>query len=149
MSKRKGINKWFFSSVMLPLAERGDQNALSSFAITMAIAFPVVFMLVLPYVFSTHIPNWPIYMSLGLTFLYFFAPKILYYPYLVWMVIASILGFINTRIILAIAYYLLIVPTGLVMQWRKGLEYKHQIHDPSVWSKREQSPTKKNLKDPF
>jgi high-affinity Fe2+/Pb2+ permease len=145
----KQITNWYKSNIALPTASKNDKSALQSFAITMALAFPIVFMLALPWLLSNSTPMWPIYVSMLLSGLYIFAPALLYYPYIVWMFIASILGWINTRIILAIAYYLLVVPIGLFMQWRKGLEYKHQIQDDSAWTKRDKLPTKENLKDPF
>lgn len=145
----KKLSNWFRSKVMLPLETKQDTEALKSFAITMSIAFPVVFMLLLPWAFSAAIPAWPVYLSLILSALYIFAPTFLYYPYLVWMIIASILGFINTRLILAFAYYLLIVPTGVFMQWRKGLQYKPFESKQSAWIKREKLPNKDNLKEPF
>jgi hypothetical protein len=133
----KQLSNWFGNSVMLPLVPKQDTEALKSFAITMGVAFPAVFMLLLPWVFNAAMPTWPLYV------------KLLYYPYLVWMIIASILGFINTRLILAIAYYLLIVPTGLFMQWRKGLQYKQFDSGKSAWIKRETLPSRDNLKEPF
>ena len=151
-SALKKSKHWFTSSVLLPLASKQDTEALKNFAVTMAIAFPVVFMLVLPWLFSLGIPNWPLYIAMVLTGLYIFKPSLLYYPYVVWMFIASVFGFINTRIILALAYYLLIVPIGLVMQWRKGLQYKHKKQvkkNESAWVVRENAPKKENLKEPF
>lgn len=145
----KTLSNWFRNSVMLPLVLKQDIDALKSFAITMSIAFPVVFMLLLPWVFTAAIPTWPLYISIMLSGLYIFAPQILYYPYIVWMIVASILGFINTRLILALAYYLLIVPTGLFMQWRRGLQYKQLESSESAWVKREKIPNKDNLKEPF
>jgi hypothetical protein len=136
-------------NIMLPLVSKHDTDALKSFALTMSIVFPVVFMLLLPWVLSAAVPIWPVYLSIGLSALYIFAASLLYYPYLLWMIIASVLGFINTRLILALAYYLLIVPTGLFMQWRKGLQYKQLESSQSAWVKREKIPNKDNLKDPF
>jgi hypothetical protein len=104
---------------------------------------------ILPFLFSAAVPAWPVYLSLLMTASYIFAPRLLYYPYLVWMHIASVFGFINTRVILALAYYLLIVPTGLVMKWRKGLQYKQFSRQESAWVKRDQLPKKNNLKEPF
>ena len=145
----KKLSNWFRSNVMLPLETKHDTDALKSFAISMIVAFPVVFMLLLPWAFSAAIPTWPVYLSFILSGLYIFAPTFLYYPYLVWMIIASILGFINTSLILALAYYLLIVPTGVFMQWRKALEYKPFKSSQSAWVKREKLPNKDNLKEPF
>lgn len=143
------VKTWFKQSVMLPLAPANDLVALRSFALTLSFAFPIVFMGVLPWVFNTAILLWPMYLALIFGILHIFFPKHLYYPYVAWMVIASILGFINTRIVLAIAYYFLIVPTGLIMQALKGLQYQHKIKTESAWVKRNEAPSKQNLKEPF
>lgn len=44
------------------------------------------------------------------------APVLLAVPYKGWMFLGGILGWINTRIILGVLYYGLIVPMGLVMK---------------------------------
>ena len=41
-------------------------------------------------------------------------PKILFYPYKVWMKIGEILGWVNSRIILGIIFFVLFVPVGLI-----------------------------------
>jgi hypothetical protein len=143
------VVSWYKQTVMLPLVSKDNTDELKSFAITMSLAFPIIFMGILPFLFSAAVPKWPIYLSLLMTACYIFAPRLLYYPYLVWMHIASVFGFINTRVILALAYYLLIVPTGLVMKWRKGLQYKQFSRQESAWVKRDQLPKKNNLKEPF
>lgn len=147
------IRLWLKSDVLLPFAERQDTHALKNFALTMSIAFPVVFMLVLPWFFAGTLigtmPIWPALLSFGLMCLYLFKPSLLYYPYVLWMILASVLGWLNTRIILALAYYLLIVPIGLFMQWRKGLQYQHKMPTGSAWILRQKKPNKQNLKEPF
>lgn len=143
------LKQWFNDFVMLPLVDMHDEDALKRFAISMSIAFPVIFMALLPWLFNAIIPKWPAALSLVLMFFYFLAPRFLYYPYVVWMLIASVVGFINTRIILALAYYCLIVPIGLFMQRRKGLQYKHHVDGKSAWVLRDKQATKENLKEPF
>lgn len=134
---------------MLPIANRQDVDALQNFAITMAIAFPVIFMLLLPWFFNTVIPLWPAVVTLVLMLLYIVKPLWLYAPYWLWMVFASIMGWFNTKIILAIAYCLLIVPTGLIMRALKKLQYRNVNTEHSAWVKRDTKPTKDNLKEPF
>lgn len=144
-----GAKNWFNTQVLLPLCDKTDVRALRSFALTMSIAFPAVFMALLPYIFDGSIPYWPAVISVVLMSLYVLLPKALYYPYLCWMYFASVIGFLNTRLILALAYYVLIVPIGLFMQWRKGLQYKTESNQTSAWVKRSHSPQKNNLKEPF
>jgi len=134
---------------MLPLATRDDTEALKSFALGFSIAVSIIFIGLLPWLFSSKVPLWPAYIAIGLGVLYLFAPRLLYYPYVVWMTIASFLGFFNTYLVLALAYYLLIVPIGLVMQWLKGLQYTHKSSADSTWIPREKAPQKENLKEPF
>lgn len=43
-------------------------------------------------------------------------PGILKHPYRGWMMIGHVLGWVNTRIILGVLYYMIVVPMGLVMQ---------------------------------
>lgn len=144
-----GKIKSVFAPIMLPISDKDDVDALQSFAITMAIAFPVIFMGVLPWFFEHRIPLWPMVLSLLLMLLHIFWTKALYWPYCVWMVIASVLGWINTKIILAFAYAILIVPTGLIMKALKKLQYKSIESGESAWIAREKKPNKDNLKEPF
>ncbi len=41
-------------------------------------------------------------------------PRILYWPYRIWMLIGEVLGWINTRIILSVIFFLLFTPIGLI-----------------------------------
>lgn len=135
--------------IMLPLASKQDIDVLQNFATSMAVALPAIFMGLLPWLFNRHIPLWPAFLALILMLLYIFKPSWLYRPYWLWMVVASILGWLNTTIILAFAYYLLIVPTGLVMRTLNKLQYRSFEPQQSTWIKRDKPPTKANLKEPF
>ncbi len=138
--------------VMLPLASKDDLSALKSFAITMAIAFPVVFSLLLPWLFSAEMPIWPFAVSIVLGILYLVVPHLLYYPYVGWMVIASILGWLNTKLLLGIIFYLLITPIGVMMKALGKLQYKHRVHKPSNWVTRDDKQSQKQkarLEEPF
>jgi hypothetical protein len=50
-------------------------------------------------------------LTLGLTY-----PPLLYYPSKTWWAMAAVLGYVNARIILTIAFLLLLTPIGLI--WR-------------------------------
>ncbi len=129
------LKQWYQQQVMLPI--KRDPESLKSFALTMAIAFPAVFMLILPWLFSAPIPIWPLYISIILCAFQIFMPLVLFYPYLAWMHFASIVGFINTRIILALAFFLMIMPIGLFMRMRGRLQYKTVSSEQSAWQKRD------------
>ncbi len=59
-----------------------------------------------------------------------------------WMKLAGVLGYVNTRIILTIVYYLVILPIGVLMRTLKGDPLDRGVGDgrPSNWVKRETQP---------
>lgn len=137
--------------MMINLATKNDLDALKGFAITMSWAFPLFFMLIIPWLFNHNIHWWPLVVSGAMMALYLVFPVGIYYPYRVWMAIAGVLGWINTRIILGVAFYLLIFPIGLLMRTLGKLQYKtvRSSEKPSFFIDRTDELTKEKLKDPF
>lgn len=135
----------------MSLVSKQDVGELKAFARTMMWAFPAVFMGLLPWVFSHSIPLWPLAITFTLIILYFVFPTGIYYPYRVWMAIAGVLGWVNTRILLGIAFYLLIFPIGLLMRSLGKLQYKGSPDrsQSTYWISRNDKLTKQRLKDPF
>jgi hypothetical protein len=149
MNKPVDVGPKWFQAMMLPIASKSDVGALRSFALTMAIAIPLIFMLVLPWLFEKSIPNWPIAMSMALALMQIFKPSLLYPIYLVWIVFASALGWLNTHLIMFVIFYFIIVPIGLFMRLINKLQFKHKITEKSAWVKNQKIPSKENLKEPF
>lgn len=138
--------------VMLPLVSRNDTKAMRSFALTMSIVFPIVFTLLLPWLFNHGMAYWPFAVSSVLMSLYVVYPKGIYYPYFVWMIIASVLGWFNTRLILGIVFYIVITPIGLMMKTLGKLQYKNHVNSESNWVKQTHTDArkdKKRLEEPF
>jgi hypothetical protein len=135
---------------MLTLINKNDYRALRDFSVTMMWIFPLVFMLLLPWIFEHSIPWWPAALSALLGGLYLFYPKGLYVPYRIWMAIASVLGWVNTRIVLALAFYVLITPIGLLLRLFSKLQYQSRPKaSSSFWQKSDQTKSKDTLKNPF
>jgi hypothetical protein len=44
-------------------------------------------------------------------------PKILYWPNRGWMMLGHVLGWINTRIILGLIFYVVVTPIGIIRSW--------------------------------
>jgi hypothetical protein len=59
--------------------------------------------------------------------------------YSAWMKCARVLGWINTRFLLCVAFYLVITPIGLVLKLCGSdlLEMKIDIHKETYWKKKE------------
>lgn len=123
---------------------------LRQFGWQMAIAWPLLFCGLLPWLFSTAIPYWP--LGLGLVFLVFglLLPAYLKPVYWLWMRLTGILGWINTRIILAILFYLVLTPVGLVARWWGRLDYKGQCKkDVTSYWRVSEPGSATQMKDPF
>tara|TARA_R110000868_G_scaffold10214_1_gene49905 strand:- start:1343 stop:1777 length:435 start_codon:yes stop_codon:yes gene_type:complete len=142
----------------LKLAKKQDVEALKEFAITMSWVFPLIFMLLLPWLFDRSASLslsfcWPLVLSGLLLSLYLVYPPGLYYPYRLWMTIASVLSWINTRLILAVAFYGLILPLGVVLRMLGKLQYqaktKKRAQQLSLWRKSEEKSAKQQLEKPF
>lgn len=144
--------------MQLLVIDKSNISELRKFGLTMSIAFPVVFMLILPFLFGFGIPLWPAVLSAILLLMYGLCPKFLHYPQVVWAWISFVLGWINTRILLWIVFYLLVFPMGFFARKLGKLNYQaHSIAhkasadkvQDSFWVKREQKAAKNELENPF
>ena len=75
-----------------------------------------VFGLVLPWWHGQPFPVWPWLLGIPFILLAFLKAKWLYHPYKIWMKLGAILGWVNTRIILGILFFGVILPIGWVMR---------------------------------
>ncbi|NEQ85315.1 MAG: sxtJ [Moorea sp. SIO2I5] len=93
---------------------QSDEKQLREFGLILGAILSGLWGLLLPWLHNYSLPYWPWIISAILCCLALFAPNRLQLVYLIWMKIGSILGWINTRLILGIVFYSLIMPTGLV-----------------------------------
>jgi len=80
-----------------------------------------------------------VFISAAFFALAFIAPVILKPIYIAWMKLAFILGWLNTRIILAIMFYLVFAPIGLILRLFKKdlLDKRIEKGKASYWKKKE------------
>jgi len=99
---------------MQPVNKNPDKRELRNFGLVTGALTPVFFGLLLPWIFGRTFPLWPWAAGAVLAVLGLALPKILKPLYRVWMTIGHYLGWINTRIILSLMFYLIILPVGAV-----------------------------------
>ena len=89
-------------------------------------------------------PRWPIAGGGTLLFLAagLLVPTALRWFYVAWMKFAFILGWINTRILLGVFFYIILTPGSLLLRLfgKDLLEEKLDRSAPSYWKKREPVP---------
>jgi len=100
----------------MTLKTNPTRKELRDFGLILGGMTAAVFGLLLPWLFDHNLPRWPwLFGSVMLTWT-LVLPMTLKPVYIVWMAIGQVLGWINTRIILTIMFYLIILPTGLFMR---------------------------------
>ncbi|WP_069472588.1 SxtJ family membrane protein [Candidatus Marithrix sp. Canyon 246] len=92
-----------------------DKKGLRDFGLITGGLFVAIFGLLLPWLLNLDMPVWPFILAGVLWILALLIPNSLKPIYTVWMFIGLILGWINTRIILALVFYIIITPIRLIM----------------------------------
>jgi len=126
-----------------------SDKQLKEFGLLMTWAFPLFIGIIAPWILGKGLQWWSLWVSLFFISFAFLAPKVIYFPYKAWMFIGGIVGFINTRIILGLTFYLLIFPIGLILKILNKLQFKKQNNDCSNYVKRTDKLTKEQLENPF
>ena len=75
-----------------------------------------LFGLLFPLLRHHPIPSWPWMVAALLIVPALTLPSVLRYPHWLWIRIGFVLGWINSRIVLTILFFLVIVPMGLLMR---------------------------------
>lgn len=93
-----------------------NKKELRDFGLLTGTIFAVLFGLLLPWIRGHSLPSWPWIIAVILGFLAVLTPTTLQPVYQIWMRIGLVLGWINTRIILGIVFYGLMMPMGGIMR---------------------------------
>ena len=93
-----------------------NKKILREFGILFGFLFPIFIGFLIPLIFGHSIRLWTIYVG-GFFFLFgFLYPKILFFPYKLWILIGNILGFINSHLILGIVFICVLQPIAFFMK---------------------------------
>lgn len=126
------------------------RKELRDFAFIIGGMTAVFFGLLLPWIWDLVYPVWPWIVTAIATVWGLVHPPSLKPLYWLWMKLALILGWINTRIILSIVFYVVILPFGLVMRLF-GKDPMHRTFSDKMQSYRVKSnqPNTDHLDRPF
>jgi len=93
-----------------------DKKGLQRFGLMMAGFIAGVFGMVLPWVWEWPYPVWPWVVGAPLLVWALIAPASMRPLYTGWMHVAMTIGSIITHVVLAVVFFLVLCPTGLVMR---------------------------------
>lgn len=128
-----------------------DKKGLRKFGIVTGAIIVVLFALFFPWVFDmTSMPMWPWILAALLWVPALLIPSALRPVYTTWMKIGHAIGWVNTRIILGVLFYALVLPMGLIMRLFGNDPMARKL-DKSVSSYRVKSvsESKDRLEKPF
>ena len=128
-----------------------DNAGLRKFGLTTGVIVVVIFAFFFPWIFD--MSDWPIWPWIIAGLLW--VPAILFPAglrpvYNIWMKIGHAIGWVNTRLILGLLFYLMVLPMGLVMRLF-GKDPMTRKRDKSVSSYRiiSVSESKNRMEKPF
>ena len=94
-----------------------DNLGLRKFGLTTGAIIVVLFAFLFPWIFDmATMPIWP-WLIAGLLWVpALLIPRVLRSVYRTWMKFGHVIGWVNTRIILGVLFYVLVLPMGLIMR---------------------------------
>ena len=95
------------------------KSDLRKFGLIMGAMIALIFGLLFPWIADKTLENWPRWPFIAMVIFWVFAfllPESLRKVNELWLKIGNVLGWINSRIILGVMFYLLIFPIGLLLK---------------------------------
>lgn len=122
---------------------------LRSFGLIMAGMICLVFGLLIPWLWNAGFSIFPWLLGGGFGITALLTADSLGPVYRIWMKIGNVLGWINTRLILGLVFYVIMTPFGLIAGlFRDPLQRKQEPTAKSYRSPSE-TPDKENLRKPY
>jgi len=123
---------------------------LRDFGLIMAGMLILMFGFVLPWIFSYSIPYWPFIAAVVFAVLALLRPVLLGHVNRVWLKISDVLGWINTRLVMGIMFFLLVAPIGLLMRlFGKNTLSTKMSEEQTTYRVITKTRDKKHLEKPF
>ena len=93
-----------------------SKKQLREFGLLIGFGFPILIGWLLPSLFGHQFRTWTLWIGVPGLLIGFTAPRLLHYPYKVWMVLGHVLGWINSHIILGLVFILVLQPIAYIMR---------------------------------
>ena len=97
-------------------ADMKHQRELRNFGLVFGFGIALIIGLLLPLLWKFPLSKWPWVVGAMFILIGLLAPRLLGPPHRLWMKLAEFIGGINSRILLAICFYSIILPFGLMMR---------------------------------
>jgi hypothetical protein len=127
-----------------------DKQELRKFGFVFAAGLVLIFGLFFPWILEKPSPSWPWIVAAVFAGSALILPQMLKPVFLLWMKIGHALGWINTRIILGIVFFLLFAPVALLFHLL-GKDPMHRQLDAnaSTYRVNSEKPPRERMERPF
>ncbi len=98
------------------MKESISKKQLRDFGSLIGFGFPILIGFIIPAFGGHSFRAWTLCVGLPSFILGILKPSLLFYPYKVWMKLGLALGWINSRIILGLIYFIVLLPISLIMK---------------------------------
>lgn len=92
------------------------KKQLRDFGLFMGIFFPSIIGFLIPYIMGHNLRLWTFFVGILFLFFAFFKPLKLSFLYQKWISLGNILGWLNSKIILGLIYFTILIPISLLMK---------------------------------
>ena len=97
------------------MKERIAKKQLREFGILIGFGFPILIGWLFPAIVGHGFRSWTLWVGLAAFIILLISPRLLYYPYKVWIALGHVLGWINSRIILGLVFIIILQPIAFIM----------------------------------
>ena len=98
------------------MKETISQKKLLDFGILIGFAFPLFIGFLIPSLLGHGFRIWTLFVGVPALILGLTSPRLLYYPYKIWIALGNALGWVNSKIILGIVFIVVLQPIAFVMR---------------------------------
>ena len=93
-----------------------SKKQLREFAILIGLGFPILIGWFLPMISGHYFRTWTLLIGIPFLIIGCINPRLLFYPFKLWMKIGNILGWINSHLILGFVFIIILQPIALIMK---------------------------------
>ena len=93
-----------------------SKKQLREFGLLIGFGFPILIGWLLPSFYGHEFREWTLWVGIPGLILGLAAPRLLYYPFQVWMALGLALGWVNSRIILSLVFIFVLLPIAIIMR---------------------------------
>ncbi len=127
-----------------------DKKDLRSFGLIFATGMVLIFGLLFPWLAEKPWPAWPWIIAAGFAGCGLILPQILKPVYFLWMKIGHVLGWINTRIILGVVFFLVFAPVALCLRLLGKDPMQRRLDaQTSTYRVNSEKPPRERMERPF